>query len=190
MGPSPPRIILYKGSASSFFDDLGGIGPRGFRTPLFFFDKHVNSQSYMKCLLDNHVFEEIEKILLWQQDNAPSHRSKYTQGFLSKIIPEYLPCPPQNKSGLISKKKKLAGQHFQSKEELFNAIANVWDNIPNEKLHNYYSSFWARCYICKKTNGESFNGKWHDIKEIHNQYRTQLHYVVDENTGETFIYEH
>lgn len=154
----------------------------------------------MKCLLDNHVFEEIEKIFgrsyVWQQDNAPSHRSKYTQGFLSKIIPEYLPWPP--KSPDLSPieqvwayiKKKFGGHHFKSKEELFNAIANIWDNIPNEKLHSYYSSFWARCYIFKETNGESLNGKWHDIKEIHNQYRTQLHYVVDENTGETFIYEY
>lgn len=34
----------------------GGIGPRGFRTKLFFFDKHVNSQNYMKTKLDNDVF--------------------------------------------------------------------------------------------------------------------------------------
>lgn len=73
MGSSPPRIILYKGSTSSFFDDLGGIGHRGFRTPLFFFDKHVNNQTYIKCLLDN----QIPQLLAMAKDEPQSIIEKY-----------------------------------------------------------------------------------------------------------------
>ena len=61
------------------------------------------------------------------------------------------PKPVTNWTGLgVYIKKKLAGRHFKSKEELFEAIKNEWLNIPNEKLHNYYSFFLARCYLCKK----------------------------------------
>ena len=76
----------------------------------------------MKTLLDNNVFGQIEGIFgrtyVWQQDNAPSHKSKYTLGFLSKIIPEYLPWPPRSPDlSPIEQvwayiKKKLAGRHF------------------------------------------------------------------------------
>ena len=133
---------------------------------------------------------------MWQQDNAPSHTSLYTKGFLSKIIQQYLQWPP--KSPDLSPieqiwayiKKKLTGKHFRTKEELFDAIENEWRSIPNEKLHNYYSSFLARCFLCRQYNGENLNGKWHEVKEIHNQYRTQLFYQTDEETGEVWIYEH
>lgn len=65
----------------------------------------------------------------------------------NKIIPRFLQWPP--KSPDLSPieqvwayiKKKLAGRHFKSKEELFEAIKKEWLNISNEKLHNYYSSF-------------------------------------------------
>ena len=178
----------------------GGIGPRGFRTRLFYFQNHVNSQSYMKTLLDNNIFGEIEAIFdrtyVWQQDNAPSHTSYYTQGFLSKIIPKGIKWPPRSPDlSPIEQvwayiKKKLAGMHFKTKEQLFEAIEKEWINIPNNKLHNYYSSFWARCYLCRQYDGEALNGKWGEVKQIHNQYRTQLFYKRDENTGEVFINEH
>lgn len=69
-------------------------------------------------------------------------------------------------------------------------IENEWKNIPNEKLHNYYSSFMERCYLCRQYNGENLNGKWHEVKEIHNQYRTQLFYQTNEETGDVWIYEY
>lgn len=199
-GHHPPESFFNQEQRPLSVMIWGGIGPRGFRTPLFYFQTHVNSQSYMKTLLDNDVFSEIERIFgrtyVWQQDNAPSHTSGYTKGFLSKIIPQYLPWPP--KSPDLSPieqiwayiKKKLAGKHFRTKEELFNAIENEWKSIPNEKLHNYYSSFMARCFLCRQYNGENLNGKWHEVKEIHNQYRTQLFYQTNEETGEVWIYEH
>lgn len=60
---------------------IWGIGQRGFRTPLFYFNTHVNSQSYMKYLLDNGV---------WQQINAPFtyvqlHKRIFKQNY-TKII--------------------------------------------------------------------------------------------------------
>ena len=133
---------------------------------------------------------------MWQQDNSPSHPPNYTIGFLNKIVPTYLVWPP--KSPDLSPieqvwayiKKRLSGKRFQNKVELFQAIKNEWQNIPIEKLHNYYSSFLARCYICRKYNGENLNGKWKEIKEVRGSYRTHLFIQVDENSGKTFIYEH
>ena len=99
-GHYPPESFYNKEQRPTSVMIWSGIGPRGFRTTLFKFDQHVNSQSYMKTLLDNNIFEEIEKIFgrinVWHKDNAPSHASYYTRGFLSKIIPRFLQWPPKS----------------------------------------------------------------------------------------------
>lgn len=52
-------------------------------------------------------------------------------------------------------KKRLAGKKCNSKEKFFQTILKEWNSIPDEKLHSYYTSFWARCKICKEINGEN-----------------------------------
>lgn len=52
----------------------GGIGPRGNRTKLIKFTKHVNSKTYQESLKNNQIFENISDIFgdrwMWQQDGA------------------------------------------------------------------------------------------------------------------------
>lgn len=196
-GHHPPESFFTKEAHPISIMIWGGIGPRGFRTPLLFFNGHVNSQKYVDTLKQNQIFEKIECIFghsyVWQQDNAPSHRSKFTTSFLNTKVREYLPWPA--KSPDLSPieqvwayiKKRLAGRKFTSKEELFKAISQEWNLIPDAKLHSYYQSFWARCRICKNSNGESLNGKWKDVKKEHDKYRTHIYYYTDPITKKVFI---
>lgn len=79
---------------------MGGIGPRGFRTPLLMFEGHVNARSYCDKLENNFIFNHIQAIFgrtfVWQQDNAPSHTTIYTRQYLANKVPQFLPWAPKS----------------------------------------------------------------------------------------------
>ena len=178
---------------------MGGIGPRGFRTSLIRFDKHVNSKTYITALVHNNIVGIIRSIFgnnwCWQQDNAPVHNALNTKFLLNQIMPNMLTWPA--KSPDLSPieqvwdylKKRLEGQNFDTVDELFNAIKHEWDTIPKEILHNFYSSFLARCQVCLQKNGQSLNGSWTEVHHVHDSYRTSLFYRTDPQTHITYVGE-
>lgn len=177
----PPQSFFEKEQGPLHLMIWGGIGPNGFRTPLLYFDGHVNSATYIKALKENFIFENIESIFgrryIWQQDGASPHRSSETLQFLNTKIPiifdwpAYSPdlSPIEQVWGYM--KKKISGKKYQNEKELYENLSQIWNDIPNETLNNYTSSFWARCKVCEKYNGDSLNGRWSEVKELHNSYR-------------------
>ena len=73
-------------------------------------------------------------------------------------------------------KKRTAGKVFIDENQLFNYLRQLWDAIPDDVIHNIYSSFLARCKVCVQIEGQNLNGHWKDVKKIHDTYRTRLHY--------------
>lgn len=174
----PPSVMVW-----------GGIGPLGFKTPLLKFSGRINSAKYCDMLIRNKIFEIIKMQFgdewTWQQDNAPSHSSKYTTQILSKIIPEKLDWPA--KSPDLSPieqvwdlmKSKLKGRIFINSDSLFDALTVAWSSINEEIIHNYYSSFLARCQTCLNNSGNCLNGHWKEVHERHELYRTNLRFVIN-----------
>ena len=125
----------------------------------------------------------------WQEDNASPHRARYTQNYLATQVPAKLNWPARSPDlSPIEQiwdylKMKLANMTFKSKEELFYALSHAWNEIPNNTINNYYTSFLARCTVCSRINGESLNGHRKQVKEIHNQYKIQLVVVRDPLLG-------
>ena len=74
-------------------------------------------------------------------------------------------------------------------EKKITIISKEWNDIPNEVLHSIYSSFNARLRVCSQNNGESLNGHWKNVHQIHNSYRAQLHYYTDPMTNVNYIYD-
>lgn len=158
-----------------------GIGPGSYRTKLLRVHGKMNSIKYVDLLLSNDVFIDIEKNFgknyIFQQDNAPPHKSRYTMGVLSDIVPEVLDWPA--KSPDLSPieqlwhflKGKLAGVKFKDQDELFDRLVKEWNDIPTSVINNIYSSFQARCIVCMNHNGECLNGLWKEVKKIHDSYR-------------------
>ena len=68
-------------------------------------------------------------------------------------------------------KVKIRGKKFNSKNDLFKALKEEWYNIPNDVIHNLYSSYWARCYVCVQNNGDCLNSHWEEVRQIHDSYR-------------------
>ena len=186
--PHPMSVMIW-----------GGIGPRGFRTSLLRFEGRVNGEYYARSLTTNGIFDQCTQIFgtnwVWQEDNAPVHASKVAQQILLPQIPNKMWWPAKSPDlspieqvwGYL--KNRLAGQKFKDEESLFAALQHEWKSIPDDILHNFHSSFWARCYVCKQLNGDSLNGHWKMVTQIHNQYRTRLEYRHDQITGQKLVFE-
>lgn len=73
-GHYPPQLFFERDKKPPSIMVWGGIGPRGNRTKLIKFTKHVNSKTYQESLKNNQIFENISDIFgdrwMWQQDGA------------------------------------------------------------------------------------------------------------------------
>ena len=113
---------------------------------------------------------------IFQQDNAPCHKSKYDMGILHDVAPELLDWPA--KSPDLSPieqlwnhlKKKLAGINFKTPEELYERVFVEWENIPFEIIEHHYSSFQARCSVYIANNGDCLNAHWNEVSKVHSSY--------------------
>lgn len=74
-------------------------------------------------------------------------------------------------------KNKVNYKLYKSEDEYFHEIELQWNSIPNNIIHNFYSSFLARCQICYKIGGNSLNGHWKVVRLMHDLYRTKLIFV-------------
>lgn len=162
----------------------GGIGPLGFRTTLIKIEGAIDSRAYVYMLHNNNIrgqiFDRFGFNFIFQQDNARPHTARLTQNYLDANFPNRLQWPA--KSPDLSPieqiwdyiKNKVAGIKFKSTDQLFNQIKREWDLIPDNIIHNCYSSFLARCKVCVQINGDCLNGHWRKVKQVHNSYRTML----------------
>lgn len=132
---------------------------------------------------------------MWQQDGATPHSAEETMLYLLPNVPHYLIWPPYSPDlSPIEQiwsyiKKRLAGKQFNDSDNLFSAIEYEWNNIPNDIIHNFYSSFYARLVVCKEIGGQCLNGHWIKVKKAHNEYRTKFIYYTDQATGQLMVTE-
>lgn len=119
---------------------------------------------------------------MWQQDNAVCHTSRYTTQILKphiqKDIRNYKDLSPIEQVWDLMK-SKLSGRKFTNSDSLYNVLSIVWSSISEDIIHNYNSSFLARCQICLEINGECLNGHWGKVHEKHESYRTKLRFIYN-----------
>ena len=170
----------------------GAIGPYGYKSELLWFNKRVNSEYYCSSLINQRIFFNLYYHFgsnwVWQEDNAPPHLSKFTQEIIKKNVPSKLIWPARSPDlSPIEQiwdymKSQISGYYFDSKEQLFFFLKRLWNSIPKSRIHNFYSSFIARCKICNEIGGESLNGHWKQVKKAHDEYRTELQFIQDPYT--------
>lgn len=198
-GHYPPQAFYEKDKKPTSIIIWGGIGPRGYRTQLIKFAEHVNKVTYKEELEKNKIFENISNVFgsqwVWQQDGATPHSAQETMVYILQNVPHYLIWPAFSPDlSPIEQvwsyiKKRLAGQRFDDPDQLFDAIEQEWLAIPDEIIHNIYSSFYARLVVCREIGGQSLNGHWTRVKQVHNQYRTKLVYTTDPISGQVMVSE-
>jgi hypothetical protein len=154
----------------------GAIGPGGWRSELILCPASVNTQSYYQFLTaPGGPIEQMNQAFgprqfIFQQDNATPHKAN-EQRLLTLMNVLKWPAKSPDLSpieqiwALI--KRKLRGRVFSSREELFAAISEEWNNIPNDVIENYWSSFRARCVVCARLNGACLNTHWGEVHREH-----------------------
>jgi transposase len=155
----------------------GGIG-LGYRTPLFRCCNSITAQTYCTMLDEDGMIEHINSFYgalsyLYQQDGARPHTAKSTITFLREKIllldnwPPYSPdlSPIEMVWSFI--KKALRGNRFNSSEQLFAAIEEIWNNLSQEYIDSLVSSFPHRLQVTIEIDGKCLNGHWSRVHHLH-----------------------
>ena len=94
-------------------------------------------------------------------DNAPCHNSKVTRDEIDKLGMIRIPHPPYSPDislcdfWLFGKLKGyLAGCHFSSEKQLFDAIVKFFNSIDKNEIKNVYEEWIKRLHMVIETGGE------------------------------------
>jgi hypothetical protein len=152
----------------------GAIGPGGWRSPLIKCPESVTRDSYLQFIYQEGVITMMKTAFpggfIFQQDNAPAHtaaRSALESVLLILNWPAKSPDLSPIEQIWAYLKKQLKGRYFRSEDDLFAALQEEWRRIPDELIDNYWTSFRFRCQVCLELNGESLNGHWKRVHELH-----------------------
>lgn len=100
---------------------------------------------------------------LLHQDNAPSHKSAYTQAMMDKLNmktvdhPPYSPDLAPNDFYLFpTLKAELRGRRMGSIEEIQNTVCSVFKSIPKDSFRRSFLTWVHRWEKCLRYKGEYF----------------------------------
>ena len=131
----------------------------------------MNSANYCSFLEANFLpwmnsqTDDVKQSLIFQQDNAPSHASRYTKGWLAdqgitgERIMDWPPQSPdlspiENMWSIIKRKVYENGRQFGSKKDLWEAIKETLAQISPEVIQKLTSSVDERLVKVLKNEGK------------------------------------
>ena len=155
----------------------GAIGV-GYKSPLLVFEGNCNKESYISLLEENGIIPGLnalfgEREFVFQQDNAPPHVAKQTVDWLQERVHLLTSWPPHSpdlspvEMMWAITKARVDTTGVTTKEDLFESVRRVWDEIPQSFVDNMASSFEARSRTVIRLYGDSLNGHWLYVHKIH-----------------------
>lgn len=141
----------------------GGMSYRG-KTCLAIVSGMINSEKYTETL--NGYLLDCMKVYypdgwVFQQDNAPCHKSKYSTAWFAKHNITVMDWPPGSPDlnpierlwAII--KQKLEDQNPSNLTDLKEKILKIWEEIPYETLESLIQSMPSRIEKCILTEGKT-----------------------------------
>lgn len=126
------------------------------RTPLVNLPVALTGAAYVANILQPHVlpFVQQHNPTTLQQDNAPPHRARVTQQFLTDhnidlinpwpaVSPDLNPI--EHVWDMLGRTVSNMHPPPQNNDELFDALSNAWNNIPQQQLATLVHSMRRRC---------------------------------------------
>lgn len=148
------------------------------RTPLIFIEKGVkiNSNNYITDILNAHMLpwsktHYADQQWIFQQDSAPSHRAKITQGWCRENFPDFLTSaewPPYSPDlnpldysvwGLLQ--AEACSIPHKSIHSLKASLLKAWSEIDQNVLRAAIDQFPKRLRACVKARGGLFENSFH-----------------------------
>ena len=134
----------------------GGFGFNGV-LPLSEISTRMNSNGYTD-ILEESLLPEARQMggrgWIFQQDNAPVHKSKWTMDWFSRKKVRVLDWPArspdlnpiENLWGIMTRSVYARGRQYSNVNELRLAIQLAWNNISLETLRNLINSMKNRIF--------------------------------------------
>ena len=129
---------------------------------LYFVDGTVNSTTYCQ-ILEETMLPSAARLLgenfIFQQDNAPCHKSRQTMAWLADHDVEVLPWPARSpdlnpiENIWNTMAMRLAKHKPSNKTELRFLVANIWRQISKEECCKLIDSMPKRVDACRKAKG-------------------------------------
>ena len=135
----------------------------------------MNSVNYCKFLEANLLpwlnsqNDALNQNLIIQQDNAPSHASRFTKlglqarGYLVNVKMDWLPQSPdlnpiENLWSILKREVYENGHQFHSKKDIWERIKKVSSEITHRQVHTLTSSVDRRLIDLIKNGGKRIKG--------------------------------
>ena len=153
----PPKILVW-----------GAIGI-GFKSKLIILECSINSKVYINTILKgSQVFEEanlhFKDGFIFQQDNAPSHRSTVTKDFLTRSNINVMKWPPYSPDLNVIEiiwaimKMRIRQKKVKTLDELKDVVQKVWDDLDYETIEKLITSMPTRCKDVIQNQGRTIVG--------------------------------
>jgi transposase len=129
-------------------------------------DGHINEEKYLN-LLRSVVKPEMDasrdqgRVLIFQQDNATSHKTSAVMAYLASWGYETLDWPPQSPDlspietvwNAMKMKMKARRPRPRTKATMRNAMMDIWDNLEDSTRMGLITGFKDRLICCIANNG-------------------------------------
>ncbi len=125
-------------------------------------NENLNTLGYID-LLSTNLLSSVQKCgmesYIFQQDNAPCHKSKRTMEYILQNNVEIMKWPPQspdlnpieNVWGYMGIEKR--NYHPKNKKDLELILMEIWNNIPSDFLQKLIKGMHTRCLEVIKAKG-------------------------------------
>lgn len=140
--------------------------------PLVRIEGNLDGPGYKKILASffprphsSHRATVLRRPNLWpyifMQDGAGPHRAKVVSDLIRERKVKTLPWPSlspdlnpiENLWAYVSKRVYAPGKSYSNPDQLWEAVQDVWNNIPVSVLQDLYASMPRRLDLCIKAHG-------------------------------------
>ena len=145
----------------------GAIGI-GYKSKLVLCSDGVDNVEYRKIINESGMIDNLDRrygqgCYTFMQDGAPAHKSALTTLFLKKRC-SFINCWPANSPDLNpiehlwgAMKRILKTKAITTKNELIDAINDIWDSFPQSSIDSLVCSFRGRLLTVIDQEGESIS---------------------------------